>query len=44
MDRSADAHGGSSMYDDNNGQGLMFLSFALVLAYLVCSFVLEASH
>ncbi len=29
------------MYEDNNGKGLMYLSFALVLAYIVCTFVLD---
>ena len=37
-------HGGSRMYDDNNGKGLMLLSFLLVVAYVFCNFVLDAFH
>ena len=44
METSRDGHGGREMYDDNNGKGLMYLSFALVVAYIVCNFVLETFH
>ena len=37
-------HGGSGMYEDNNGKGLMVLSFLLVVAYLLCNFFLDTFH
>ena len=44
MDRDTQGHGESRMYDDNNGKGLMFLSFLLVVAYILCNFVLDTFH
>jgi hypothetical protein len=40
MDTGPEIDGGE-MYDDNSGKGLMYLSFLLVAAYVICNFVLE---
>jgi hypothetical protein len=43
MDSRTDKDG-DGMYDDNNGKGLMYLSFLLVFAYLICNIVLSSFH